>query len=95
MPLPSEPSTRFARGAPRGLLLHFDIGHAVFGEDALLLGDEQRRSIRQRDKAELGALHFRPGALRERAGGEIQLGRSEQGDRSSGRLQDLTAAKAA
>ena len=41
-----------ARRAPPRLLQHFDIGHAVFGEEALFLGDEQRRSIGQRDEAE-------------------------------------------
>src|SRR4029078_2314299 len=76
-----------------GLLLHFHVRHTVFGEDALLLGDEQRRSVRQRDEAELGSLHFGTCALRERAGGEIQPGRGEQRCRSTGRLQDLTAAK--
>ena len=84
-----------ARGAPRGLLLHFDIGHAVFGEEALLLGGEQRRGIRQRDEAELGTLHFRPSALRKGAGREIQPGRGKQCGRSTGRLEDLTAAKTA
>jgi hypothetical protein len=34
--------------------------------------------IGQRDEAELGALHFRARALREGAGGEIQLGGGEQ-----------------
>ena len=45
-----------ARRAPRGLLLHLDVGHAVFGEDAFLLGDEQRRRVGQRDEAEHCAL---------------------------------------
>ena len=84
-----------ARRAPGGLLLHFDIGHAVFGEDALLLGDEQRRGVRQRDEAELGGLHFRTRALRESAGGEIQLGRGEQRGGSAGCFQELTTAEAA
>ena len=84
-----------ARGAPRGLLLHLDIGHAVFGEDALLLGDEQRRRIGQRDEAELCRLHFRARALRERAGGEIQFCGGEQRCGSRGRFEDLAAAEAA
>ena len=54
-----------AGGAPRGLLLHLDIGHAVFGEDALFLGDEQRRRIGERDEAEIGLFHLRPGRLRD------------------------------
>jgi hypothetical protein len=29
-----------SRGAPRRLLLHLDVGHAVFGEDAFLLGHQ-------------------------------------------------------
>ena len=35
-----------ARRAPRRLLQHFDVRHAVLGEEALLLGDEQRRRRR-------------------------------------------------
>src|SRR6267143_1578437 len=54
MPLPSEPSTRLSRVAPRGLLHHLDAGHAVFGKEALLLGDEQRRRVGERDEAEIG-----------------------------------------
>ena len=76
-----------ARGAPGGLLLHVDIGHAVLGEEALVLGDEQRTGVAERDEAELGALHFRARVLRERAGGEIQLCRGKQGGGAAGRLQ--------
>ena len=42
------------------------VGHAVLGEEALLLGDDQRRGIGQRDVAELGRLgHLGPGRLRD------------------------------
>jgi hypothetical protein len=84
-----------ARGAPRRLLLHVDVGHAVFGEQTLILGDEQRTGIAQRDEAELGALHLGPCVLRERAGGEIQLGGGKQRRRAGGGFQDVTAAEAA
>src|SRR6202008_3928320 len=63
-------------------------------EDALFLGDEQRRGIRQRNEAELGALHFGPGTLRERAGGEIQLGSGEQRGRTARGLEQLATAEA-
>ena len=57
MPLPSRAEHEVvARGAPRRLLGDLDVGHAVLGEEALLLGDEQRRRVGQRDEAELGAL---------------------------------------
>jgi hypothetical protein len=73
--------------------LHFDIRHAVFREDALLLGDEQRRGVGQRNEAQLGGLHFRTRGLRERARWKIQLGGSKQCGRAAGRLQELAAAK--
>ena len=44
------------RGAPGGLLLHVGVRHAVFGEQALVLGHEQGAGIAQRDEAELGTL---------------------------------------
>ena len=84
-----------ARSAPGRLLLYFDIGHAVLGEKALVLGDEQWTGVAERDKAELGRLHFRTRILRKGAGREIQLGRGKQCSRSTGRLQDLTAAETA
>ena len=54
-----------ARGAPRRLLQHLDIGHAVLGEEALLLGDDQRRRVGERDEAELGFRDLGAGGLRE------------------------------
>ena len=42
-----------ARRAPRRLLEHFDVGHAVLGEEALLLGDQKRGCVGERDEAEL------------------------------------------
>ena len=63
MPLPSRAEHEVvARRAPRGLLLHLDVGHAVLGEEALLLGDEQRRRVGQRDEAEIGLGDLGPAA---------------------------------
>ena len=42
-----------AQRAPRRLLDDLHIRHAVLGEETLLLGDDQRRCIGQRDVAEL------------------------------------------
>ena len=60
------------RRTPRCLLHNIDIRHAVFGEYALILGDEQRTGIAERDEAELGDLHLRASTLRECATGKIQ-----------------------
>jgi hypothetical protein len=38
-----------ARGAPGRLLGDFDVGQAMLGEQALFLGDDQRRRVGQRD----------------------------------------------
>ncbi len=82
-------------GAPRRLLLHLDIGHAVFGEDALLLGDKQRRSVGQRDEAELGALHFRPRSLRKCAAWKVQFDRGQQRGRAGAGLDQRAPIDAA
>ncbi len=73
-----------------------DVGHAVFGEQALVLGDEQQAGVAQRDEAELGALVTSgPASLCERAGGEIQLGGGEQMRPCRRRaFRQLTAAQA-
>ncbi len=75
-----------ARRAPARLLQHLDIGHAMLGEEALLLGDDQRRSVGQGDEAELGARDFGPGPLRKCARGEQRLGRHQRrgGSRRAG-----------
>ena len=54
-----------ARRAPRGLLQHLDARHAVFREEAFLLGDEQRRRVGERDEAEIGLGDFRARRLRD------------------------------
>ncbi len=60
MPLLPQPSTMLSRVAPHDACLDdFDVGHAVFGEQALLLGDHQRRRIHQRDVAEDRLRHLR------------------------------------
>ncbi len=74
-----------ARRAPRSLLLHFDVGHAVFREDAFLLGDEQRRRIGQRDEAELGDFRLGAGSLRDvNAERKCFADRGHQGARAGG-----------
>ena len=51
MPLPAEPSTRLSRVVPHeACFVDFDVRHAVLGEEALLLGDDQRRCVGQRDE---------------------------------------------
>jgi hypothetical protein len=84
-----------AGGAPRRLLGDFDIRHAVFGEQPLVLGDEQRPRVAQRDEPERCLGDFRTRPLREGAGGEVQLGGGKQGRRAAGRLQELAAAETA
>ena len=55
MPLPSDPRTRLSRVVPQdACFVHLDVRHAVLGEEALLLGNEQRRGVDQRDEAEIG-----------------------------------------
>ena len=46
------------RRAPRSLLDHFDVWHAVLGEEALFLGDDQRCGVGQCDEAEYRAWSF-------------------------------------
>ncbi len=53
-----------ARRAPGGLFLDGDVRHLVFGEEALLLGDDERGGIGERNVAEA-----RAGDLGTRAGG--------------------------
>ena len=67
-----------ARRAPRRLLGDLDVGHAVLGEEALLLGDHQRRGVDQRDVAEDRLLHLGTGGLREGAAGKLRLHGAEQ-----------------
>ena len=88
-----------ARGAPGGLLQHLDVGHAVLGEEAFLLGDHQRRGIGQRDVAELGGLGLGTGSLREGArrqrgtcGGEQSSGSGKLKQRATS-LHDLEASR--
>ena len=93
MPLPSRAEHEIvARRAPRRLLQHLGVGHAVLGEEALLLGDEQRAGIGERDEAELGALHLGTGALRERAAGKLRLHGAEQRGGAGGALEEFAAA---
>ena len=64
MPLASRAEHEVvARRAPGGLLGDLDVGHAVLGEEALFLGDDQRRGIGQRDEAEDRLGDFRTGRL--------------------------------
>ena len=90
MPLPSRAEHEVvARRAPGRLLQHLDVGHAVLGEEALLLGDDQRRGVGQRDVAEHAPCHFRPGALRECADGKLRLRSAEQRGGAGAGLQEM------
>ena len=84
-----------ARRAPRGLLRHLDVGHAVLGEEALLPGDDQRRGIGERDEAERRLGGFRTRRMGD-IGAERKCGfrRGERGD-GGGRLQESPAGKTA
>ncbi len=55
------------RRTPGGLLCHVDFGKAVLFEEALFLGDDERRCIRQGDEAELDADYLRRGGSGESA----------------------------
>ena len=93
MPLPSRAEHEVvARRAPRGLLGDLDVGHAVLGEEALLLGDDQRRRVGQRDEAERRLLHFRPGRLRDvRPKWKAALHRSQDSRRTRTGFKDFDA----
>ena len=84
-----------AGGAPACLLQHLRLGQAVLGEDALLLGHEERRRVGQRDEAELGPLHLRPRALREGARRQRGAGRTRQCERGGRALEDAAAGRVA
>ena len=57
MPLALVPSTMLSRVAPHEACFgDLHVGQAVLGEDALFLGDDQRRGVGERDVAELRAL---------------------------------------
>ena len=81
------------RGAPGGLLHHFHIRHAVFGEEPLLLGHDQRRGIGERDEAENGAGCLWPSPLCKGAGGKGRLHSPGKGGGGGG-LQQGAAAEA-
>ena len=93
MPLFSEPSTRLSRVAPQEACLDdLDVGHAVLGEQALLLGDHQRRGIHQRDVAEdrLGGFRVpRPARHARRTG--TRSSRRHQRGRAGGLQQRAPA----
>ena len=67
------------QGAPGRLLGHLHIGHAMLGEEALLLGDDQRRCVGERDVTENCLADLRP-----RRGG-MHAGRKRRPDRSEQR----------
>ena len=71
-----------ARRRPGGLLDDLDILQSVFVEDALFLGDDEWRRVRQRDVAELDARDLGSRALREHAARNRHAGGAEQGRRA-------------
>ena len=82
-----------ARRAPGRLLGDLDIGHAVLGEEALLLGDDERRGVGQRDVAEDRLRYLRRlcGVSAGNTVGKHKLRRSQRRCRRSGRLQKSPA----
>jgi hypothetical protein len=81
-----------ARRAPRGLLHDLDVRHAVFLEDAFLLGDEQRRRVGERDEAEIGLGGLGTGRLRDvNPEREFCTDRRHQGARAGGLQKRLPA----
>ncbi len=81
---------------PGRLLGDFDVGHAVFGKEALVLGDEQRPGIAQRDKAERRLGDFGPVGMGDvDAEGELRADRAEQRGGARSRFQKRPAVKTA
>ena len=77
-----------ACGAPRGLLLHLDVGHSVFCKDALFFCDKQRRCIRECDETEQGFCHFGAGSLGDvSAEGKLRIDRAEERSGSCASLE--------
>ena len=84
-----------ARRSPGCLLGDFDIGHAVFGEQSLLLRDHERGGIHQRDIAKDRLGGFGTGGLCHRqAKGELRLHCAEQGGGAGRAFQQSAAADA-
>ena len=81
-----------AGGAPARLFQHLHVGHAVLGEEALFLGDEERAGIGERDEAELGALHLGARPLRESTAGQRSARQGCQRQGRGGALQEAAAA---
>ena len=85
-----------ARRAPRGLLGDLDIGHAVLGEEALLLGDDERRGVDQRDVAEDRLGHLRARRVRDmHAAQEARLGGGDDSRRAACGLEERAPAQGA
>jgi len=70
--------------------------HAVPGEEALLLGDRERRGIGQRDVAEDRLGHFRPGGLRDvDTEGKLRIDRADERGGAGAGFQKRPAAQSA
>src|SRR5262249_42729577 len=79
---------------PRRLLLYLDVRHAVLGEKTLVLGDEQRAGIGERDEAELGLGRFRTaGGGTVHAGEKTRVRGGEQRGGASARFEEAAPAR--
>ncbi len=78
-----------ARRAPRCLLGNLDVRHAVLGEEAFLLGDEQWRRVGERDEAERGFGDFRTvGECHRHAERKLRIDRAQQRGGARARFQE-------
>ncbi len=75
-----------ARRAPGRLFRHLDVGQAVLGEETLLLGDDQRRRVGERDIAERRLCGLQARALRESAIGQERFCRRQRRRRAFQRV---------
>jgi len=95
MPCLPSPAQVVAGGAPGGLLLHLDVRHAVFGEQTLVLGDEQRASIAERDEAEFAVFTSGPAPCAKAPAGKFSLAAASRAAVPAVAFRILTAAEAA
>ena len=79
------------RRAPARLLFDRHVWDAVFGEEALLLGNDQRRRVGERDKAEFGAGNFRGRSFSHRTAGEERPRRKQRRGCGRGTLEEGAA----
>ena len=82
-----------ARRAPRGLLGDVGVGDAVFVEDLLFLGDDQRRGVGEGDEAQGHLVGLGPRGLREGACRQRRPCGAQQCRRGGGALENVAASE--